>query len=100
MEPTKALKDALVSNDPLEIKKIRASQLSLLSRKLTQLKTNLVVKEGESQYDLKDVSEKEIRVMFSAAKIAYNNVSELHERYVLKKIGLTETEKEDDEYMN
>ena len=100
MEPTKALKDALVSNDPVEIKNIRASQLSLLSRKLTQLKTNLVVKEGESQYDLKDVSEKEIRVMFSAARIAYNNVSELHERYVLKKIGLTETEKEDDEYMN
>ena len=46
------------------------------------------------------VSEKEIRVIFSAAKIAYNNVCVLHESYVLKKINLTESEDEDNNYIN
>ena len=100
MEGSKALQDALASNDPVEIRKIRGSQAGLLTRKLNQLKEKLVVKDGESEYDLAGVSEKEIRVIFSAAKIAYNNVCVLHERYVLKKINLTDSEDEDNKYIN
>ena len=100
METTKALKDALVSNDPVEIKKIRASQSGQLTRKLTQLNSKLVIKDGGDEFDLTGVSEKEIRVTFSAAKIAYNHVCELHERYILNKIGLAESEEDDNKWID
>ena len=38
MESSKALQDALASNDPVEIRKIRGSQAGQLTRKLNQIK--------------------------------------------------------------
>ena len=97
---TKAVTEALESSDPGLIKTIRGSQLGCLTRSLNSLKSTLVKQEDSEKLDLSKISDSKVKHLVKEAKNAYENVVNLHERYLLKKTGLTDTEAEDNEYIS
>ena len=97
---TKAVTEALESSDPGLIKTIRGSQLGCLTRSLNSLKSTLVKQEDSEKLDLSKISDSKVKHLAKEAKNAYENVVNLHERYLLKKTGLTDTEAEDNEYIS
>ena len=61
MDKSKAVLDALESEDPVIIKTIRGSQLGNLTRSLNALKTALVVNADGAGYDLDKISESKVK---------------------------------------
>ena len=96
---TKAVTEALESSDPGHIKTIRGSQLGCLTRSLNDLKSTLVKQADSEEFDLSKISDSKVKLLVKQAKYAYDNVVNLHERYLLKQTGLTDTESEDNDYI-
>lgn len=88
---TKAVTEALESSDPGHIKTIRGSQLGCLTRSLNDLKSTLVKQADSEEFDLSKISDSKVKLLVKQAKYAYDNVVNLHERYLLKQTGLTDT---------
>ena len=84
MTQSKALLEALSSDDPEKIKAIRGSQLSNLTRRLNALNRALIKQTTGSEYDLSRISDSEVRINIKEAKVSYSNICDLHERYLLK----------------
>ena len=90
---TKAVIEALESDDPAVIKTIRKSQLGMLTRSKTNLQATLVFQEGSSTlYDLERINIQDVAHIYSQAEKTYENVVNLHERYLLKKVDVSDTE--------
>ena len=84
MTQSKAVLDALSSDDPDTIKATRGSQLSNLTRRLNALNRALIKQTTGSEYDLSRISDSEVRINIKEAKVSYSNICDLHERYLLK----------------
>ena len=96
---TKAVTEALESSDPSLIKTIRGSQLGSFTRSLNDLKSSLKKQTDSEELDLAKISDSKVKHLVKQARSAYDNVVNLHERYLLKKTGLTDTESEDNNYI-
>ena len=95
---TKAVTEALESTDPAFIKTIRGSQLGCLTRSLNSLKSTLVTQAESEELDLSKISDSKVEHLLKEARNAYENVVNLHERYLFTKLEIN-TETEDNNYI-
>ena len=90
---------ALDSTDPVAIKEARKVQRQALTRWYNKLVQELEKKDDSGQLDLSLISERLVKEIVMKAKEAYRDLVDLHEHYMVKKVGIVDTDAEDNEYL-
>ena len=89
----------LDSTDPVAIKEARKAQRQALTRWHNALVKELGKKDDSGQLDSSLISEKLVKEIIVKAKEAYRDLVDLHEHYLVKKVGIVDTDAEDNQYL-